>query len=92
VAAAPDVAKREPAALAVEMDGPDPGQFRGHPLSYSESAVRAAIVRDGDEEAERKVSDEVRVESADALREDCLLVIYGDGHLDEIPARRCGRG
>jgi len=91
LAAAPDMAERESAALAVQMHRPDPGKFRAHTLSYAESTVSAGIIGDGDDELKGKVVGQIRVQHADALLEDFLLVVHGDGDLDEALPRSCGR-
>ena len=91
LAAAPDMAERESAALAVQMHRPDPGKFPAHTLSYPESTVSAGIIGDGDDELKGKVVGQIRVQQTDALLEDFLLVVYRDGDLDEALPRSCGR-
>ena len=83
--------EREPAALAVQMHRPDPGKFRAHTLSNAEGTVSTGIVGDRDDELKGKVFGQIRVQQADALLEDFLLVVYGHGDLDEALPRSRGR-
>ena len=77
------MAQREPAALAIQMYRPDPGKFDAHLLRYGERAVGARVVGDGDDERKGEVTGQIRVQLADAVRQDFRLVIGRDGDLDQ---------
>jgi hypothetical protein len=86
VAAAPDMAKREPAALTAQMHRPDPGKFCAQLPSQGEGAVGARVVGDGDNEMKGKVAGQTRVQAADVAGQDFLFVVHRNSDLDEAIA------